>query len=704
MRSRLDPIFNPKSIAVIGASRKKGKIGRELLDNLIRYEFQGKLFPINPNAEEVHSIPAYPSILDVPDEVDLAVIVVPARHVTEVMKECGKKGVRGAIVITAGFKETGEKGAELERKLHEVCKKYGIAMIGPNCMGVINTNENVRMNATFAPSQPLRGRISFMSQSGALGAAILDHADNIKVGFAKFVSLGNKTDVSGNDLLMAWEDDPDTETILMYIESFGNPRNFVRIARSVTRKKPIIALKSGRTEAGAAAAASHTGALAGLDEATDALFEQCGVIRVGSIEELFDIAIAFANQPLPKGDRIAILTNAGGPAIMTVDALVGAGLELAEFSDRTKRKLREYLPEEASIRNPVDMIAAAGPKEYTMSMKAILADRGVDALITIFVPPIVTKEIEIAHSIVEASKKYNKPVLSCFLGRTEDSPGFVYLTDHNIPSYLFPESAVKSLTAMIAYSAYLRRPKGKVKIFKVDRGRVKRIFRKVRREGRTWLRELEAFEVLRSYGFSVVQTEIAKNLEEVKRLAKKIGYPVVLKACGEGIIHKTEVGAVRLDIEDEEELTASYRQMVSSVKKSGHKVDCFLVQEMVNGGKEVILGMKYDRRYGPLLMFGTGGIYVEYLKDVAFRVAPLTDVDATRMIKSIKSYPILEGVRGEKPSDVQSLIESVLRLSQLTVEFDEIGQMDINPIKLFERGKGYKVVDVRIAVQERERH
>jgi acetyltransferase len=699
MRGRLDPVFNPKSIAVIGASRKKGKIGRELLHNLIRYEFQGKLFPINPHAEEVHSIPAYPSILDVPDEVDLAVIVVPAKYAIDVMRDCGKKGVKGAIVITAGFKETGKKGAELEEKLHKVAKKYGIAMVGPNCMGVINTNENVQMNATFAPSQPLKGKISFMSQSGALGAAILDHADNIKVGFAKFVSLGNKTDVSGNDLLMAWEDDPDTETVLMYIESFGNPRNFVSIARDVTAKKPIIALKSGRTEAGAAAAASHTGALAGLDTATDALFEQCGVIRVGSIEELFDIAIAFANQPLPKGNRIAILTNAGGPAIMTVDALVGAGLELAKFGERTKKKLRENLPKEASIKNPVDMIAAAGPKEYVMAMKAILADRRVDALITIFVPPIVTKEIEIAHSIVKASKDYNKTVLSCFLGRTEDSPGFVYLTDHDIPSYLFPESAVKSLAAMVAYRSYLERPKGKVKTYRVDRKRARRAFRKAAKEKRVWLRELEAFDVLKAYGFSVVRTEVGSNLEEVKKLARKIGYPVVLKACGKRIIHKTEIGAVRLDIENEKELVASFKQMDSKVKKKGYKVDCFLVQEMVKGGKEVILGMKSDRRYGPLLMFGTGGIYVEYLKDVAFRVAPLTDVDATRMVKSIKSYPILEGVRGEKPSDVDSLIESVIRLSQLAIEFDEIGQMDINPIKLFE--KGYKVVDVRIALQDK---
>ncbi|TET89309.1 MAG: CoA-binding protein [Methanomassiliicoccales archaeon] len=700
MRSRLDPIFNPKSIAIIGASRKKGKIGRELLHNLIRYEFQGKLFPINPHAEEVHSIPAYPSILDVPDEVDLAVIIVPAEHTIEVMKDCGKKGVRGAIVITAGFKETGEKGARLENKLHEVCKKYGISMIGPNCMGVINTNENVKMDATFAPSLPLTGRISFMSQSGALGAAILDHADNIKVGFAKFVSLGNKTDVSGNDLLMAWEDDSDTDIILMYIESFGNPRNFVRIARDVTRKKPIIALKSGRTEAGAAAAASHTGALAGLDVATDALFEQCGVIRVGSIEELFDIAIAFANQPLPKGNRIAILTNAGGPAIMTVDALVGAGLKLSEFSDRTKRKLRENLPEEASIKNPVDMIAAAGPKEYEMAMEAILADRRVDALVTIFVPPIVTKEIEIAHAIVKASKKYKKPVLSCFLGRTEDSPGFVYLTENDIPSYLFPESAVKSLSAMVAYRTYLEREKGKVRSYKVDRKTARKVFRKTAREKRTWLRELEAFDVLRSYGLEVVETEVGKNLEEVKDFAKKIGYPVVLKACGEGIIHKTEIGAVVLNIEDEEELINSFKQMISNVKREGFEVDCFLVQEMVKGGKEVILGMKYDEHYGPIVMFGTGGIYVEYLKDVAFRVAPLTDVDATRMVRSIRSYPLLEGVRGEEPSDVESLIESIQRLSQMAVEFEEIGQMDINPIMLFEKGKGYKIVDVRIAIRE----
>jgi acetyltransferase len=699
MLRRLIPIFNPKSIAVIGASRKKGKIGRELLHNLIDYEYQGKIFPVNPYAEEVHSIPAYPSILDVPDEVDLAVVIVPAERVLEVVKNCGKKGVKGIIMITAGFKETGPKGAKLEEELHKVLKKYDISMVGPNCMGVINTHENVSMNATFAPTRPLRGRISFMSQSGALGAAILDHADNIKVGFAKFVSLGNKTDVSGNDLLMDWEDDPDTDIILMYIESFGNPRNFVRIARSVTAKKPIIALKSGRTEAGAAAAASHTGALAGLDAATDALFEQCGVLRVGSIEELFDIAIAFEKQPLPKGNRIAVVTNAGGPAIMTVDALVGAGLKLAELGDRTRKKLEDILPEEASTKNPVDMIAAAGPEEYHGVLNAVLADRRVDAVITIFVPPIVTKEIEIAQSIVKSAKKYKKPVLSCLLGRTEDSPGFVHLTDSDVPSYIFPESAVKSISSMVKYREYLEREKGKVKAFRVDRKTPKRILRKVKREKRTWLAEMEAFEVLEAYGFTTVTTEVVSNLEGVKKAAKKIGYPVVIKACGEGIIHKTEIGAVALDIGDEKELVTTYKKMVNDVKKAGHNPDCILVQEMVTGGKEVILGMKDDEHYGPIVMFGTGGIYVEYLKDVAFRLAPLTDVDAKRMIKSIQSYPILEGVRGEKASDVDSLIDSILRLSQLAVEFDEIEQMDINPIMLFTKGDGYKIVDVRIAIK-----
>jgi acetyltransferase len=665
MLRRLIPIFNPKSIAVIGASRKKGKIGRELLHNLIDYEYQGKIFPVNPYAEEVHSIPAYPSILDVPDEVDLAVVIVPAERVLDVVKNCGKKGVKGIIMITAGFKETGPKGAKLEEELHKILKKYDISMVGPNCMGVINTSENVSMNATFAPTHPLRGRISFMSQSGALGAAILDHADNIKVGFAKFVSLGNKTDVSGNDLLMDWEDDPDTDIILMYIESFGNPRNFVRIARSVTAKKPIVALKSGRTEAGAAAAASHTGALAGLDAATDALFEQCGVLRVSSIEELFDIAIAFENQPLPKGNRIAVVTNAGGPAIMTVDALVGAGLKLAELGDRTRKKLEDILPEEASTKNPVDMVAAAGPEEYSGVMNAVLADRRVDAVITIFVPPIVTKEIEIAESIVKSAKRYKKPVLSCLLGRTEDSPGFVHLTDNKVPSYIFPESAVKSISSMVKYREYLEREKGKVKAFRVDRKIPKKIINRVKREKRTWLAEMEAFDVLEAYGFTTVTTEVVSTLEEVKKAAKKIGYPVVIKACGEGIIHKTEIG----------------------------------VQEMVTGGKEVILGMKDDEHYGPIVMFGTGGIYVEYLKDVAFRLAPLTDVDANRMVKSIQSYPILEGVRGEKASDVDSLIDSILRLSQLAVEFDEIEQMDINPIMLFSKGDGYKIVDVRIAIK-----
>jgi len=393
------------------------------------------------------------------------------------------------------------------------------------------------------------------------------------------------------------------------------------------------------------------------------------------------------------------VTNAGGPAIMTVDALVGAGLKLAELGDRTTKKLEDILPEEASTKNPVDMIAAAGPEEYEGVMNAVLADRRVDAVITIFVPPIVTKEIEIAQAIVKSTKKHKKPVLSCFLGRTEDSPGFVYLTDNDVPSYIFPESAVKSISSMVKYREYLEREKGKVKAFRVDRKTPKRIFRKVKRKKRTWLAEMEAFEVLESYGFTTVTTEVVTTLDEAKKAAKKIGYPVVIKACGEGIIHKTEIGAVALDIENEKELVSTYKKMVDNVKKTGHSPECILVQEMVKGGKEVILGMKYDEHYGPIVMFGTGGIYVEYLKDVAFRVAPTTDVDATRMVKSIRSYPILEGVRGERPSDVDSLIESIQRLSQLAVEFEEISQMDINPIMLFEKGEGYKIVDVRIAIQ-----
>ena len=698
MADRLDPIFNPRSIAIIGASRHRGKVGYMIMRNLITNEYQGKLFPVNPNADSVWGIKAYPSVLDVPDTVDLAIITIPADLVLPVVEQCARKGVKGLVVITAGFREIGPVGEDRERRLKEVARKHGIALVGPNCMGVINTHPEVQMDATFAPTPPLRGHLSFLSQSGALGVAILDHAKSLQLGFAKFVSLGNKADVSGNDCLLSWEHDPETRVILMYLENFGNPKNFARIARRLTKKKPVIAVKAGRTEAGGRATVSHTGALGGSDIAADAIFAQTGVMRANSIEELFDYAMAFARQPLPRGKRVAIITDAGGPAIMCTDFLIQQGMEMATLSESTVDSMREWAPPEASLRNPVDLIASAGPEEYRQAVEAVLKDPSVDALIVIYVPPIVTEEVAIARAIIEGARGSDKPVLCNFLGRSEDSPGFVELVQHAIPSYLFPESAALTVAMMYRYREYLERDEGEFPKFDVDREAAKRILARAKAKGWSRLPELEAMDLLRAYGLQIARTKFCRDAQEAEAAAGEIGYPVALKAIGAKLVHKTEYGAVALDIRGSEELRDACGRMEKRLHKAQIPFDGFLVQEFVRGGKETILGMNRDKVFGPLIAFGLGGIYVEWLKDVAFGLAPMTDMDARRMIRSIRTYPLLEGVRGEKPSDVDALQEALLRLSALVTDADEINEVDLNPVAALENGKGYRVIDARIVL------
>ncbi len=696
MGDRLDPIFNPRSVAVIGASRQKGKVGYAILHNLIANEYQGTIYPVNPNAESVHSIKAYPSVLDVPGPVDMAVICVPAEFAMDAVGQCARKGVKGLVVITAGFREIGGLGEERERRLKELVRTNGMTMVGPNCMGVINTNPDVRLNATFAPTPPLRGRLSFMSQSGALGVAILDQAQSLNLGFAKFVSLGNKTDVSGNDLLESWEHDEDTHVILMYIENFGNPRNFARLARRISKNKPIVAVKSGRTEAGGRATVSHTGSLGGSDIAAEAVFEQTGVIRAYSIDELFDYAMAFARLEPPKGKRVAIVTDAGGPAILCTDALIQLGLELATLDPRTVESMRAWAPPEASLRNPVDLIASAGPEEYRKAIEAVLADGNVDAAIAIYVPPIVTQEVDVARAIWEAGRSSDKPLLCNFLGRSQESPGFVELVQHDVPSYLYPEAAARTLAALVRYGTYLRRDDGEFPDLSVDQEAAAKIVDAAKAAGRKRLSEVEGLRLLQAYGFATAKTRLVNDAEEAEAAAKEIGFPIVLKATGEKLVHKTEQKAVAVDLRDEKELRGEFAKMEKRLAKAGVAVDGWLVQEYVKGGKETILGMNRDKVFGPLLAFGLGGVYVEYLKDVAFGLAPITDEDAKRMIASIKTYPLLAGVRGEKPSDLAALQDALLRLSQLAHDFEEIKEIDLNPVIALEKGKGCKVVDARI--------
>ena len=698
MADRVEPIFFPRSIAVIGASRHKGKVGYAILRNLLVNEYQGKLFPVNPNADSVQGIKAYPSVRAIPDAVDLAIITVPAEPALAAVEECGEKGVRGLVVITAGFREIGGVGEERERRLRDLVRRYGMVLVGPNCMGVINTHPDVQMDATFAPTPPLRGHISFLSQSGALGVAILDHARNLKLGFAKFASLGNKADVSGNDLLVSWEDDPETKVVLMYLENFGNPKNFVRIARRVTKKKPVIAVKAGRTEAGGRATVSHTGSLGGSDVAAEAAFTQTGVLRANSIEELFDYAMAFARQPLPRGKRVAIVTDAGGPAIMCTDFLIENGMEIAALSEATVASMRAWAPPEASLRNPVDLIASAGAEEYRKAVGAVLADDNVDAVIAIYVPPIVTEEVNVAKAIVDAARGSPKTVMCNFLGRSEESPGFVELVTNSIPSYLFPESAARTLAAMHRHKEYLERDEGTFPAFNVDKGSARRILDAAKAAGQTRLPEAGAMELLRAYGFSTAETRACRDVEAAVAAARDIGYPVVVKAVGPALVHKSELGAVALDLGDEKAVRTACMRMSRKLDKAKVRSEGYLVQEFVSGGKETILGSVRDKVFGPLLAFGLGGIYVEFLKDVAFGLAPITDADADRMIRGIRTYPLLEGVRGEPPSDVAALTEGLLRLSMLVTDFDEIQEVDLNPVVALERGKGCKVLDARIVL------
>jgi acetyltransferase len=692
----LDAIFSPKSVAVIGASRRRGKVGYAVLRNLIVNEYQGTIYPVNPKAHSIHGIKAYPTVLDIPDDIDMAIITVPAAYVLQVVEECGKKGVKGLVVITAGFRETGAEGTALEQQLMATVRRHGMRMVGPNCMGVLNMDPEILMDATFAPTPPLTGDISFMTQSGALGVAILDHAKGLNIGFAKFCSLGNKPDVSGNDLVRAWGDDPQTKMILMYIESFGNPGNYVRIAKQVAKRKPIIGLKSGRTEQGARSALSHTGALGGSDAAVDAIFAQTGTLRVDSIEELFNVAMAFSLQDLPRGDRVAIVTDAGGPAVMCTDQLVSLGLQLAEFTDDTLAKLREIAPAEASVKNPVDLIAEADAELYHNAMDIVLADPNVDSVIVIYVPPVVTEELLVAQRITDAAAKHEKTVLCNFLGRSSDSPGFAHLVSHNIPAYLYPEDAATALAAMVRYGHYRERPEGQFREFDVDKDRVARILEGA--AGKTRLGEQEALDLLAAYGLDVVKSRRVSDLESAVSAAGEIGYPVVLKGVSQKLVHKSDAGAVVLDIEDEPAFRREFEAMRGRLQQAGFPAEGYVVQEFAPDGRETIVGMQTDQKFGPMLMFGLGGIYVEHLKDVSWARTPITDSDAERMVRSIQTFPILEGVRGEKPSDIPAIEETLLRISQIVEDHPTIREIDVNPLLVRERGRGAKIVDVRVVL------
>lgn len=698
-RSSLEPIFSPRSVAVVGASRRRDSIGFALLHNLVMEEFEGSIYPVNPKASSIHSLKAYPSIAAIPDPIDLALIAVPKESVLKVVDECIAVGVRGLVVITAGFSETGPEGAELEAQLRAAVRQAGVRMIGPNCMGVLNTDPEVRLNATFAPTPAQKGSIGFVSQSGALGVAILNAAHDLGVGLTQFASMGNKTDVDGNDLLELWEDDERTKVICMYLESFGSPRRFTETAKRVGHKKPILVVKSGRTAEGARAATSHTGAIAGADVTVSAFLEQCGVLRANTISELFDIARALVRCPLPAGDRVGIVTNAGGPGIMVTDACINLGLAMADLSTGTSNALAEFLPPEASLENPVDMIASATPADYARTLDAVLEDESVDSAIVINVTPLLSNPIDVMDQVAQVASQHSKPVLAVIMA-TETFYEEMKSRRGHPPVYRFPESAARALSHLSRYAAWRRRPASELHVeFDVDDAAVAEIL-DTAPDG--YLRDELAFRILRAYGIPIVAGRKVDSAEKALAAAEQIGYPVVLKAVGPDLVHKSDLGAVKLDLRNRDDLERALAEIDRSLAAGGAKAEGYLVQEMASGGHEIIFGLSIDPRFGPLLMFGLGGKYVEVLRDVRFGVTPLAPSEARDMITGLRGFQLLEGVRGEAPADLDKLEEILLRLAQLAERHRRIRELDINPFLAAPQGLESKALDVRIRVGAEE--
>lgn len=692
--------FCPDSVAVIGAAREEEKVGHNILDNIINSGYKGKLFPVNPKADEIHGIKCYPSVLNVPGDIDLAIIVIPAQFVLQVLEECSKKNTKWSIIISAGFKETGIEGAKRERQLIEKAKDYGIRILGPNCLGIIDTE--CPINATFSSNMPPRGKIGFISQSGALGTSILDWAKTNKIGFSKFVSLGNKADISENDLFDDWENEKDTEVITAYLEGVKYGREFIRISSRVSKKKPIIVVKSGNTDAGARAVSSHTGTLAGSAKAYEAAFKQAGIIRANTIRDLFNYATAFSYQPLPKGKKVAIITNAGGPGIMATDECEESDILLASLEKETIDGLKEFLPEAANFYNPIDILGDALADRYKKTLEVVVKDCNVDAVVVLLSPQAMTQPYRTARAIVEVMENSGKSitVLTSFMGGSEVEKAVKFLAEKNIPNFDIPEEAIDTLKVMMEHTDWKSRRSFPIEDFNVDKGRVKKIFYQCQSEGRLELGEMEAREILEAYDIRMPKAELAFDIDEAKEIAGRIGYPLVLKIVSPNILHKTDVGGVKIGIDNEKELEENYNQILFSVSKymPDANIRGILVQEFIKDKKETIIGMSEDPQFGPMIMFGLGGIYVEALKDVSFRIAPLSRQVAREMVEEIKTIKLLKGIRGEDPSDIDSIIEIILRVSQLVTDFPEIIEMDINPLFVKKQGEGSIAGDVRIRI------
>ncbi|MCX7757424.1 MAG: acetate--CoA ligase family protein [candidate division WOR-3 bacterium] len=700
MNPNLQFIFWPRSIAVIGASTRPGSVGQATFANILMNGYTGVVYPVNPNVRSVLGVKAYPSVLHIPDEVDLAVVIVPAAIVPEVIEECGQKKVKGAIIISAGFKEIGESGAKLEKRVKEIARKHNLSLIGPNCFGMINSDHRVKLNATFGKALPPPGNIAFISQSGAVGVTALEYAEAEGIGLSKFISIGNKADINENDLLEYLKDDEQTQVIILYLEDLVEPKRFMDIAFEVTSRigKPILAIKSGRTYEGAKAASSHTGALAGSDEAYNAFLHQCGIIRVDTVSELFDYAKAFSGQPLPKSRNIAIITNAGGMGIMATDSVIRNGMRLAKYEEETVKKLKAFMPPQANIGNPLDVIGDSDEVRYGNALKALIDDKNVDGIICIWTPTLMAETKTVARVISEISKNCEKPIMGCLLSLENTKEVIQTLWQAKIPYYPFPEIAAQALANMCEFYEWTQLPPSEVKVYDdVEPKIVEDIIKQAQRRTPPYIFEYEGYAILAAYKIPVLPYAFVKNQDMLLCEARNIGYPLVLKIVSGDIIHKTEVGGVALDITNDEELLMKYEEMNKRIRTlmPEAKIEGYLLQKMAQPGIETILGIKKDPQFGSIIMFGLGGIYVEVLKDVSFRICPIRALSARHMIEEIKGYKILQGFRGRRPADIQIIEESLIRLSQLTTDFPEFSEIDINPFLVYEENQGAYALDAR---------
>jgi 4-hydroxybutyryl-CoA synthetase (ADP-forming) len=692
--------LSPKSIAIIGASDKRGSVGSTITSNIMN-GFTGSVYPVSPSRDTVFYKKAYKSVIDIPKPVDLAVIVIKNTLVAGVLEECGKKKIKGVIIITAGFKEVDEEGVKREQELKDIAKKYKIQIIGPNCLGVMNLAPKTMMNSTFLKITPKSGEIALVSQSGAICAALVEDASAQGIGFSAVISMGNKAVMTEVDILKILASHNQTKVIVMYLEDMGDGQEFLKVCKNITRKlkKPVLVLKSGRSPEGAKAAMSHTGALMGSDEIYDALLKQSGAIRVDTMEELFDYATAFSKQPLPTAGGLVIVSNAGGPAIISTDACSKLGIRMAKI-ESIRPKIDEVIPPWGSSRNPVDIVGDADFNRFNNVLDRVLKHPKVGSVITMCTPSGTLNYDKLAEVIVTMSKKYKKTMLASLMGLDEGITNREILAKGDVPYYTYAEGAIRTLAAMIKFAIWINTPEGKVTKFKVNKAKAKKIFDQVKKEKRPNLLEEEGQEVLKAYGLPLPKSALAKTDTEAVKIAKKIGYPVVMKIASPQIIHKSDAGGVKVNLTNDEEIKEAFKTIIINAKKYNSKAEIkgVLIVEMVKGGKELIIGSKLEPGFGPVIMLGMGGIYVEVLKDVTFKIAPVTSKEADDMISEIKTQKLLQGVRGEKPSDIAKLSECIQRLSQLVTDFKEIKELDMNPVLVMEKGKGCRILDVRIGL------